>query len=224
MFKQESCSVELLVPTDSVAITLVEELNIKTLKENEGLLISDFETGVNSEWDSFFQAGVNFKTSTDKAPQGNAFYNMSGTCSWDWLIGMINIPASAYEQPTFELNENPEKVYFNVLLNLPEGVSNAKLLIRFKEDDNNDGVFAEGGEDEYSLWFDDLDYGWQQISVKYSDLLAGGENPTEPVGNGVHNPDLLSIIDVLLLADPSSGFTQVDMDYMIFTENEPLKP
>jgi hypothetical protein len=223
MFKQEACSVELFIPSDSV--TLTETLAVKTVKTNEGFLISDFETGINPNWDNFFQSGVNFSTSTDGAPQGNSFYNMSGTCGWDWLIGMVNIPASAYGSPTFvELPENGDKVYFNVLLNLPEGITNAKLLIRFKEDDNNDGVFSDGIEDEYTLWFDDLDYGWQQISVKYSDLLAGGENAAEPKGNGVHNPNLLSIIDILLLADPSTGFSQVDMDYMIFTENEPLNP
>jgi len=223
MFKEEACSVELFIPSDSV--TLTETLAVKTVKTNEGFLISDFEDGFNPNWEHFFQSGVNFSTATDGAPQGNSFYNMAGTCGWDWLIGMVNIPASAYGSSTFvELPENADKVYFNVLLNLPEGITNAKLLIRFKEDDNNDGVFSDGIEDEYTLWFDDLDYGWQQISVKYSDLLAGGENAAEPKGNGVHNPNLLNYIDILLLADPSTGFSQVDMDYMIFTENEPLNP
>jgi len=188
-------------------------------------LIEDFEDGINPNWDHFFQSGVNFSTATDGAPQGNSFYNMSGTCGWDWLIGMVNIPASAYGSPTFvELPENADKVYFNVLLNLPEGITNAKLLIRFKEDDNNDGVFTDGTDDTYSLWLDEynLDYGWQQISVKYSDVpcLVGGNpaTPGEANGNGIHNPDLINYIDILLLADPSTGFTQIDMDHIFFSE------
>jgi len=190
------------------------------------LMIEDFESGaINPDWDGFFQSGVYFPVirHLTKSAQGEYYFKMHGECSWDWLIGMVNIPASAFGNSTFDLSDNAEEVYFNVLLNVPEGIDNAKLLIRFKEDDNLDGVFDEGDEDEYTLWYDDtnLDYGWQKISVKYSDLLAGGDNPTEPVGNAVHNPDRLKIIDILLLADPSSGYTRVDIDYMYFS-SEPV--
>jgi hypothetical protein len=235
MFKEEYCIVDLSVSTStdngdtiiSIVDSLVsyDNLTVASIKSNDGLLISDFENGFNPNWDYFYQSGVNFNVISNNAPQGNSFYNMAGACSWDWLIGMAIIPATAYGSPTFDLNENADKVYFNVLLNLPEGITNAKLLIRFFEDDDNDGIFEDATEDTYSLWLDDLDYGWQKVSVKYSDMTAIVDgNPADANGNKIHNPDLLNYMDVLLLADPATGFSQVQMDYMIFTEDEPLNP
>ena len=235
LFKEEFCTVDLSVSYNtengdsivSVVDSLVsfDDLTVATIKTNEGLLLSDFENGWNPDWDNFYQAGVNFNILSFNAPQGNSYFNMMGACSWDWLIGMIIIPAEAYGSQTFDLNENPDKVYFNVLLNVPYGITNEILLIRFFEDDNNDGLFSDATEDTYSLELKYLEYGWQKVSIKYSDLvcLVNG-NPGEPNGNGIHNPDLINYIDVLLLADPSTGFSQVDMDYMIFTEDEPLNP
>ncbi len=150
---------------------------------------------------------------------------MIGQCSWDWLIGMLNIPSSAYPEETFGLNDDPNEVYFNVMLNFTQG--QPRLLIRFNEDDNNDGVFDPAKEDSYSITIQGLEPGWQQISVKYSDLVVVDENGKviTPNGNNVHNPNLLNLVDILLLADPEiGGVSQVNMDYMIFTDNEPLKP
>ena len=229
MFKSgEDCSVELNVPGEDTTLVLSESITVKKAKVDEGVVITDFETGndYRDGWDWFFQSGVSFFNlkSTKRAAQGSYYYKMFGECSWDWLIGMINIPATAFENNTFGLNGDANNLYFNVLLNVRE--PNARLLIRFKEDENNDGVFDIETEDEYSITIMDTEEGWQQISVKYSDLVVVDENGNTitPNGNGIHNPDLLNIIDVLLLADPETGYSRVDMDYMIFTENEPLKP
>lgn len=229
MFKSgEDCSVELNVPAEDTTLVLSESITVKKAKVDQGVVITDFETGndYRDGWDWFFQSGVSFFNlkSTKRAAQGSYYYKMFGECSWDWLIGMINIPATAFENNTFGLSSDPNNLYFNVLVNVRE--PNASLLIRFKEDENNDGVFDIETEDEYSITIEDAEEGWQQISVKYSDLVVVDENGNTitPNGNGIHNPDLLNIIDVLLLADPETGYSRVDMDYMIFTENEPLKP
>lgn len=229
MFKSgEDCSVELNVPAEDTTLVLSESITVKKAKVDQGVVITDFETGndYRDGWDWFFQSGVSFFNlkSTKRAAQGSYYYKMFGECSWDWLIGMINIPSTAFENNTFGLSSDPNNLYFNVLLNVRE--PNARLLIRFKEDENNDGVFDIETEDEYSITIEDAEEGWQQISVKYSDLVVVDENGNTitPNGNGIHNPDLLNIIDVLLLADPETGYSRVDMDYMIFTENEPLKP
>lgn len=229
MFKSgEDCSVELNVPAEDTTLVLSESITVKKAKVDQGVVITDFESGndYRDGWDWFFQSGVSFFNlkSTKRAAQGSYYYKMFGECSWDWLIGMINIPATAFENNTFGLSSDPNNLYFNVLLNVRE--PNARLLIRFKEDENNDGVFDIETEDEYSITIMDAEEGWQQISVKYSDLVVVDENGNTitPNGNGIHNPDLLNIIDVLLLADPETGYSRVDMDYMIFTENEPLKP
>jgi len=230
MFKAgENCDVKLYVPSQDLTLNDGSvELTIKTTKTNEGVLITDFENGNDYKdgWDWFFQSGVSFFNLKNKrkAPQGSYYYKMFGECNWDWLIGMINIPSSAFEGETFGLSEVANNLYFNVLLNVRK--PSAKLLIRFREDDNNNGIFEEDFEDEYSLMIENVSPGWQQFSVKYSDLTALIDgNATAPNGNAIHNPDLLNIIDVLLLADPETvGETRVDMDYMIFTENEPLNP
>jgi hypothetical protein len=257
MFKSESCKISLAVSyninlgdsiisvTDSIIAS--DKLNVASIKVNKGLLLSDFESGFSQNWDNrslsslggvdiineftdvtlSTQAGVNFGALSTVSPQGNSFFNLAGSCSWDWLIGMLVMPAESYSDgaSTYNLNENPNNVYFNFLLNVPENISNAKLLIRFYEDDNNNGIFESSSEDMYSIWQESFDVGWQTISVRYSDLEAlDGGSPVLPVGNGARNPNLLKAVDFLLLADPSSGFSQVQMDYVIFTDDEPLKP
>ncbi|MFO7864868.1 MAG: hypothetical protein R6U85_12785 [Salinivirgaceae bacterium] len=227
MFKEEQCQVELYIPLDTTY--LYDTISVVSTKVNEGLLLTDFENEIDPNWDIFTQSGADMSfniVTDDAAPQGNAYYDMGGTVNWDWLIGMIEFPASAYGETTFALDENANNVYFNVLINVPEDISNALVLFQFREDENGDGTFNEGSEDMYSLQLEeDLEPGWQLISVKYSDLaaLADGE-PTTPNGNGVHNPDMLHKVSVLMLANPSSGYSQTLMDYLIFTEDAPLNP
>ena len=181
-------------------------------------MIADFENGHNYRdgWDWFFQSGVSFFNLKSKhnAAQGSYYYKMFGECSWDWLIGMVNIPATAYSDSTFNLNISADEVYFNAMINVRE--PNAELLFRFNEDDNKDGNFSPESEDEYSYHIKNLEPGWKQISIKYSDLPSG-IFVMEPKGNRVHNPNLLHTIDVVLLADPSSGYARVDLDYMYFS-------
>ncbi|MCH1436607.1 MAG: hypothetical protein L7U70_00775 [Flavobacteriales bacterium] len=236
MFKSgESCSVELNFPAEDTTLVLDKSITIEKAKVDEGVIIADFENGnkYRDDWDWFFQSGVSFFNlkSTKNAAQGKYYYKMFGECDWDWLVGMIhipdtgdisNVPGTNKEYKPFGLSSDPENLYFNVLLNVRE--ENAVLLINFKEDDNMDGVYDADNEDEYTIWLEGLEPGWQLISRKYSDLTAGGENESTPKGNGMRNPESLKIIDVLLLANPTSGPTRVDMDYMIFTEDEPLKP
>jgi len=223
----EKCHAELFISSEDTTLSLKQSITVDSAKTNSGSLISNFENGINKKWDWFFQEGVSFSNITHKtkAAQGIGYYKMSGECSWDWLIGMLNIPSSAYPNETFALSSDPNEVYFNVMLNFVMG--EPRVLIRFNEDDNNDGVFDPEKEDSYSITLQDLEPGWQQISVKYSDLVVVNENgqPITPNGNNIHNPDLLNLVDILLLADPTiKGLKQVNMDYMIFTEKEPLKP
>ena len=43
-------------------------------------------------------------------------------------------------------------------------------------------------------------------------------------GNKTLNPDKILQMSVLFLADPTSGYSQAYLDYVIFTENGPLNP
>ncbi len=226
MFKAEKCAVVLSIPADT--LSSFDTLTVVSPKIDEGFLIADFESGMNNDWEVFAQSGTNmsFAISDDlTAPQGNYYYDMGGAVDWDWLIGMIEFPPAAYGLQHFPLNENPDKVYFNVLLYLPAGITNAVVLFQFREDDNQDGVFTDSNEDMYSIELKNFDVGWQMVSLKYADLvtLVNGQ-PAEPNGNKQHNPERLIRISTLMLADPSSGYSQTLMDYMIFTENAPLNP
>lgn len=226
MFSSEMCDVELIISNENTSFA--DELEVQNNIQHEGYVVADFEDGVNPNWTGFVQAGGDmsfFITDDRPAGQGNSYYDMGGLVDWDYLIGLIDFPADAYGAETFDLNPNGEQLYFNVFLYNDPLIMNEIVLFQFREDDNGDGNFTESNEDLYAFELTDLEPGWQHISVKYSDLanLVNGQ-PSQPNGNGVHNPDKLHKISVLMLADPATGYSQVLMDYLIFTENAPLQP
>lgn len=225
IFTVEECAVELRFLTDT--ITFLDTLNIDGIKSNEGFIIADFETGFNSGWNTFVQSGadMSFNITNDVFPgEGDFYYDMGGEVNWDYLIGLIDFPATAYDNG-FDVTDNASDVYFNVFLNKPEGIGNEIVLFQFREDDDQDGSFNESTEDMYSLELAGLQDGWQQISIPYEELqvLVNGQ-PSTPNGNALHEPNKLWQISVLFLADPASGYSQTFMDYLIFTEGGPLNP
>jgi hypothetical protein len=225
MFKPEGCTVVLEVPSENFSDSL--SLTIDAIKTNSGFLIADFENGINSNWNIFAQTGADMSfriVNSPTAPEGNHYYDMGGAVSWDYLIGLIEFPAQAYGVPAYPLSSNPNQVYFNVLINKPEGITNEILLFQFREDENGDGVY-QNNEDMYSLELRNLTSGWQTISVRYSDVISLTNGmPATPAGNGIHEPHKLLNVSVLFLADPATGYSQTLMDYLIFTENAPLEP
>jgi len=227
MFNIETCAVELRIPSDSLVV--LDTLNIVGNQVINGLVVADFENGINPEWTNFFEEGgdFSFDITNDVVPgQGNNYYDMGGLVDWTWLVGLIDFPASSIGEDLYPLSQDPEKVYFNVMLYLPEEITNEVVLFQFKEDDNMDGVWTEGSEDMYSLELKNaLEPGWQLISIKYSELPTLLEGtPVSPFGNGLYEANKLKTISCLLLSEPTSGYTQTFMDYIIFTENGPLQP
>ncbi len=227
MFRVENCNV-LLTISDEVD-SLTSSINVLGTKTINGFLIADFEGVLNPGWTTFIQSGADMSfiiTDEEIAAQGMSYYNMAGAVDWDWLIGLIDIPASAYGASTFPLNSNPNNVFFNVMLAKYPGLTNSIVLFQFKEDDNVDGVYTAGSEDLFSfeVKLTGKD-GWQLISSKYSDLptLIDGV-PSDPIGNGVYEPEKLQMISVLMLANPVSGYAKAWMDLILFTENEPFIP
>jgi hypothetical protein len=118
IFGIESCTAQLTIK--DIVDTFKVNINITQPKKIDGLVIADFEGGLNSAWTKFIQSGANmdFKVKADTfAPQGTKYLNMAGTVNWDYLIGLIDYPASAYGgNPTLALDANPENVYFNCLV------------------------------------------------------------------------------------------------------------
>jgi hypothetical protein len=231
MFKPENCIAELRVSyseisgdsTITVDNALIGKVNlaVSSVKTNEGIVIADFEFGPDASWDLFLQGGSMTVVGGSESPQGNSYYNMSGDCSWDWLIGMATIPLD-----NIELSDNENEVYFNALLNFPDDVVNPPIvLFDFREDDNQDGAFTEGAEDAYAVEIKDIESGWQLITIKYSDLQALVNGlPVEAAGNDVLEPHNLHSMRMLFLAPQGNGYSEAHMDFMIFTEGKPLNP
>lgn len=226
MMKVEPCMVILSVPNESYADTLL--INVRGIKSNEGFVVADFENGVNPGWTVFAQSGANMSfnvVQSDTAAEGNAYYDMGGEVNWDYLIGLIDFPASAYQETTFPLSSNPANVYFNVFLYRPENITNEIVLFRFMEDENGDGQHQEASEDMYAVELRGLKPGWQMVSLRYDELvtLVNGQ-PGPAAGNGIHEPDKLLQVSLLFLADPATGYSQTLLDYIVFTEKTPLQP
>jgi len=225
MFKAEECAVYLSVPDEGYRSDSTM-IGVDSARVVEGFLVADFEGDVNPDWNVFRQNGANMSfniVQSDSAPQSGGFYDMGGTVDWDFLIGLIDMPASAYGETYFPLSNDPKQVYLNFFLNKPETIDNEIILIRFREDDDGDGVFT--AEDyEYSIELRNIPSNWSTNTIRYSDLgvFVNGQ-PAPAQGNDRKDPDKLLEIGVLFLADPESGYSQTFMDYIIFTE-EPLIP
>lgn len=226
VFGTEICDVQLTFEGEDD--TLTSTIKIIQSKLNPGFLISDFESGFNNQWTSYIQSGadMDFQIKTDaSSPQGNSYYNMAGTVDWDYLIGYLYFGASAYGSPQMPITGNGDNTYFNIMIYGEPGSVNTILLFQFQEDDDLSGGFANSSEDTYSLEIPVNWEGWKLYSVKYSDIpcLVNGQ-PSTPNGNGQHNPDRLNQVNMLHLANPVTGFAKTKVDYIIFTQNEPLKP
>jgi hypothetical protein len=126
---------------------------------------------------------------------------------------------------TYPLNPNGNNVYFNAMVYGEPGLINSIVLFQFQEDENGDGTFTATSDDQYDVEIKVDWAGWKLISIKYSDLvtLVNGAAST-PNGNQQHNPDKIKQINMLHLANPSSGYAKAKLDYIIFTENGPLNP
>ena len=226
MFRPEECAVELTFANE--ADTLRDTLNVTGGRVHTGFLLSDFEAGFPTSWNTFVQSGANMSfivQTNNNAAQGSRYYDMGGTVGWDWLKGLVNIPATAYGGTHFDLTSNPEGLFFNVMIYKPEEINNALVLFQFKEDDNLDGTYNTANEDLFAVEVSPSVNGWSLISANYADMvtLVNGQ-PAAPIGNGIREPHKLKEISVLFLANPTSGYSQSYMDYLIFTENGPLIP
>ena len=223
-FQTEMCDVMLTYP--GYPDTLYGNVQVLGTRVIEATILDDFENGMSPEWTKFIQSGANMKfTVQGAAPlaEGLSYYKMGGTVSWDWLIGMVEMPKNNFNGGAgFSLNNDAEKVYFNGVFRQLAGLDNAIILLQLREDDNGDGTYSEGNED---MWSVEIRPGstWELDSYKYSDLvtLVNGA-ASAALGNGLHEPEKLHRVSILFLANPSSGYAECDADMLCFTENAPL--
>ena len=223
IFRVENCNVELSFLTEETDTILTTSVFVTMPKLNDGFVITDFEEGWDPNWSTYVQPGtsMDFGIKLDgTAPQLARYYNMAGAVDWDWLTGMIDFNATVFGETTMPLSNNGDNLYFNAFVYGDPMYPNSRVLFRFDEDENIDGTFDITNEDSFGYEII-IDWsGWKHVSVKYSDILSANNSS----GGGVHNPDKLNRVSVLHLADPNSGYAHSAIDYLIFTENEPLRP
>ncbi|MEK0420418.1 MAG: hypothetical protein EBV15_00225 [Bacteroidetes bacterium] len=224
-FRTEPCRAVLKI--DGVTDSFTLNIGINGLRIPQGLMIADFEAGLSPKWNTFIQSGANmdFKVKSDAFSVKGNYLNMAGTVTWDWLIGLIDFPASAYGANTFTVSNIPEDVYFNCLIYGDPNVANpSRVLFQFKEDDNSNNVFDVAADDQFDKEIIVNWQGWKLVSFKYSDLihLVNGQ-PAPNNGNNRHNPNRVVTISMLHLANPSMGAGSTKIDYLIFTEKTPLE-
>lgn len=219
LFQAEMCDV--MLTFEGEVDTLHTTLELTGLKPLEGFIVANFEDGWKPGWTKFVQSGANMKFDIQNdsvTPEATSYYNMQGEVNWDWLIGLVDFNAAAYNETTLPLSANGDNLFFNCLVYGEPQLDNSRILFRFDEDENEDGEFDETTEDQFGYEVI-IDWaGWRLISVKYSDIVGNGN------GGDIHNPDKLNKVSILHLANPASGFAKTAVDLMIFTENEALQP
>jgi len=219
-FRNELCTVELTVPEAPDYIDSAEVEVIGTRIYN-GLLVTDWEDGVNPGFSVFTQSGANMRFDTVVSPtsvQGSVFYELSGDVEFADDLGNISMPKGTFADGNETLSPNSDFVYFNVFARRGPSSVNDIFVIQFMEDDDGSGGYNGNGDDLHEFVFQDISsLNWEQFSIQYSNLTT-----TNSAGGGEKNPDRLiqMVILPIGLGEPFEGY----LDYLIFTEGGPLQP
>jgi hypothetical protein len=224
IFGAEDCAVMMTFLNEPD--TLRDTLTIVAPKTNPGILMDNFEHGLNPNYVNWGIHGVNFFTdSTDHpAAEGDFYFRLNGTVNWDWLINKITIPPSS-GATYFALPSNPAGLNFNCFIYGEKDKANTLLKFEFREDDNGDGTYSPNTEDRYDYQLNvDWD-GWRLLSLDYSQLVTPGDPQFGGAnGNKFQQPDKILSLEILLLSDPNLGEARSDLDYLIWTTGGPLNP
>jgi len=224
LFKDEVCTVELLVPEVPAfsSTGMVETLSSRTY---EGSLFTDFENdlGVNAKVGNFeFEFTNRTGRQTDIPSQGSFYYRLEGTDNVvpNFFVGLVDFSSQVTGQPYAPLPTTvPEELYFNCFMYSDAG-PHGLAIIDFYFDSDDDGVF-DGEKDTSFRVPTDYDLatwdGWRQISHPMSET-------------GISQAQLEKLVGIRLLlisnmnTQPNPPL-QVDfgIDFMIFTAGKALE-
>lgn len=235
-FKEEKCKINLTIE-DEVA-SLKDSLNIAGIKIYDGILVADFENGVEDavvSWTTNIGLKT-FEVADDDPLSGNHYFQMGGKVNWDWVLGKIdfkcdlssvNVPADKLFINIGILSDTIDAhlgQFINILISESDAPFNNNL-------ENNGADIFDADEEVYKLKVP-IDWdGWKLKSFSYDDFEAISPNSTDINFN--KNPKDIKGIRITSQACPSKGanvncpenfdkIVRTDIDYLIFTENVKL--
>ncbi len=223
-FALETADYLITFPNEEDADSLSGEIVITGLKIDDGDLVSGFEDGFGSSWESFNQTTVTgtIVCGDDQAASGDCYYSISGTVGWDWALGSVRMVS---EEGNFGLPNSPTNLYFNMGLQVEEHIGQSFVEIWIDEDEDGDGVWEVGQEDRIvrQYWSETSD--WDLVSFNYADLKFDElGDPIDFGGNGLMEPGKVIAVNVFFLSNRELGYNRALIDQIIFTEDEPYRP
>lgn len=233
-FQLENCSVELTFPQepDTMRGTLV----ITGVREYDGIVVADFESGLPEGAVVFHQFSMNmtFETAADDPLMGDTYFKMGGRMGWnEWLLGMLDVPLEfgSVEVPAdqFYLNlgilsgiggETASDQYLNILISESPEPFNGNLS-------NNGADIFQDGQEVYKYQIRPIDWeGWQYVAISYDMFEV-----KSPGGDNTRTPANITGIRLQCQSCPSANANcpenadidvRTDIDYVVFTEGVPL--
>jgi hypothetical protein len=223
LFRDEMCSVELLIPeADSLSFT--GEVEVLGTKVYEGSLFTDFEEDPvddilfgNFEFELTANTG---RTNDGKAAQGDWYYYFEGTDNVvpNFFTGLIDIKASITGETYAPLPTTvPEDLFFNCFV-LSDAGPHGIAVIQIIYDSNDSGEFEDGQDAAFPIGDLNLNWvGWRHISVNLAEIGMTEEQVSKIVA-----------VRALLISDMNSQPSpplQVGygLDFITFTAGGPLE-
>lgn len=235
-FTEEKCKINLTIEEE--AVTLQDSLTITGIKIYDGILVSDFENGIEDAIVSWTKdIGLKtFEVANDNPLSGNQYFKMGGKVNWDWILGKID-----FKCDLTPVNVQADKLFINIgiLSDTIDAHLGQFMNILISESDapfndnleNNGADIFDAEKEVYKLKIP-IDWdGWKLKSFSYEDFEAISPNSTDINFN--KNPKDIKGIRITSQACPSKGvnvncpenfdkIVRTDIDYIIFTENVKL--
>lgn len=201
--------------TDTLELTVS---NPKDLVGENGVLVADYEgRGVTpSGWWNSFKPGELINT-TDRfteilTPQGLNCLHLKGIdIGPDGFLGQTGHPG-VFDYSSAGFPADNSKLFFNFYL---QGTTGTRVEVRLLQTINDSPT---GGNYSY---FRNIDWtGWRLVSVPYSDFNKTNNDVTSPIQSG----SAITRVQFVLRSTVDGGVAEANIDFPIFTVNEPLKP
>ncbi|MEM6261463.1 MAG: hypothetical protein AAGI38_03070 [Bacteroidota bacterium] len=227
LFRAEPCTAVLTVEGED-SLQLTTQLEVLSGRVYEGSLITDFEAAgpniVQRNFEFEFTARVGV-TQEIPAGSGESCLLLEGTDREDggatdnFFVGLFEILAPVTGEQFIPVPSTvPEDVVFNCFI-YGNGDPATIAIVDFYADGNGNGTYEEGPDTQFTTGNINVTWtGWQLFSITMSDLGITEQQLQELVG-----------MRLVLISDNNNqtmprGKVSYGVDFMIFTQNQPLMP